>query len=96
MWRAGVPPPKKRLPWKGSLWEQRRGASKALLDLGIALGQDLVGGGAEGAAEEAAAIRDCVLPEMTELRAVCDEAETVTARDCWPFPTYSELLRSEG
>ncbi len=51
---------------------------------------------AEGAAEEAAAIRDCVLPEMTELRAVCDEAETVTARDCWPFPTYSELLRSEG
>ncbi len=51
---------------------------------------------AEDAAEEAAAIRDCVLPEMTELRAVCDEAETVTARDCWPFPTYAELLRSEG
>ena len=51
---------------------------------------------AEDAAEEAAAIRDCVLPEMTELRAACDEAETVTARDCWPFPTYAELLRSEG
>ena len=45
-------PPKKRLPFQGSLWEQRRGASKALLDLGIALGQDLVGAGAEGAAEE--------------------------------------------
>ena len=37
-------------------------------------------------------IRDEVLQRMAELRALCDEAETVTAADCWPFPTYGELL----
>ena len=41
---------------------------------------------------ESAAIRDKVLPAMEELRALCDEAETLTARSCWPFPTYAELL----
>ena len=51
MWRAGVPPPKKA-PLEGEPLGATQGASKALLDLGIALGQDLVGGGAEGAAEE--------------------------------------------
>ena len=42
--------------------------------------------------EESAAIRDKVLPAMEELRALCDEAETLTAKSCWPFPTYAELL----
>ncbi len=37
-------------------------------------------------------IKDTVLPAMEALRAVCDEAETVTAKDFWPFPSYSELL----
>ncbi len=41
---------------------------------------------------EAALIRDTVLPRMGELRAVADEAETVTAEDYWPFPTYGALL----
>ena len=41
---------------------------------------------------EAAAIRDTVLPVMAALRAVCDEAETLTDKSAWPFPTYSELL----
>ena len=43
---------------------------------------------------EAFTIRDVVLPRMAELRAVCDEAETVTASSYWPFPTYGELLFS--
>ena len=38
------------------------------------------------------AIRDHVLGSMTALRALCDEAETVTAAEYWPFPTYGELL----
>ena len=38
------------------------------------------------------AMRDRVLPQMSRLRAVCDEAETLTARSFWPFPTYDDLL----
>ena len=42
--------------------------------------------------EESAAIRDVVLGRMDALRAVCDEAETITAARYWPFPTYGDLL----
>jgi glutamine synthetase len=42
--------------------------------------------------EESAMIRDSVLAKMSELRAACDEAETLTAKSYWPFPTYSDLL----
>ena len=42
--------------------------------------------------EEAYAIRDAVIGRMAALRAVADEAETVTAEKYWPFPTYGELL----
>ena len=41
---------------------------------------------------ESAAIRDTVLPAMEALRACCDEAETLTGKESWPFPTYAELL----
>ena len=37
-------------------------------------------------------IRDELLDRMAALRAYCDEAETMTAADYWPFPTYGELL----
>ena len=37
-------------------------------------------------------IRDTLLPGMTQLRAAADEAEVMTAREYWPFPTYGELL----
>ncbi len=37
-------------------------------------------------------VRDTVLPAMAALRAVCDEAETLTAASYWPFPTYGDLL----
>ena len=39
-------------------------------------------------------IRDVILGKMDALRAVCDEAETITAKEFWPFPTYSDLLFS--
>lgn len=42
--------------------------------------------------EQANAIRDTVLIKMSELRVPCDEAETVTAKSYWPFPTYGDLL----
>ena len=44
--------------------------------------------------EEANVIRDMVLVKMCELRLACDEAETVTAKKYWPFPTYGDLLFS--
>ncbi len=37
-------------------------------------------------------IRDVVLSKMGELRVACDEAEIVTAKKYWPFPTYGDLL----
>ena len=45
-----------------------------------------------GIATESEAIRDTILPKMCELRAACDEAETLTAERYWPFPTYGDLL----
>lgn len=43
---------------------------------------------------EANMIRDIILAKMGELRLACDEAETVTAKKYWPFPTYGDLLFS--
>ncbi len=37
-------------------------------------------------------VRDSILPKMDALRAATDKAETVTAEDYWPFPTYDKLL----
>ena len=49
-------------------------------------------GNAKDIAEESVLIRDTVLAKMSELRLACDEAETVTAKKYWPFPTYGDLL----
>ena len=45
-----------------------------------------------GSMEEAAFIRDELLPGMGALRAAADEAETQTVASYWPFPTYGDLL----
>ena len=47
---------------------------------------------AESAEQESYAIRDSILPKMCQLRLPCDEAEMLTARKYWPFPTYGDLL----
>ena len=46
----------------------------------------------EDVISESAEIRDKVLGKMSLLRLACDEAETVTAAEYWPFPTYGDLL----
>ncbi len=38
------------------------------------------------------AYRDRIINKMNELRAVVDEAETITAEKYWPYPTYGDLL----
>ena len=42
--------------------------------------------------EESAMIRDTLLPAMSELRVPCDQAEMLTAKSYWPYPTYADLL----
>ncbi len=42
--------------------------------------------------EASAFVRDKLISCMDSLRAYCDEAETLTARSFWPFPTYGDLL----
>ena len=48
--------------------------------------------GAADVQEESVSIRDTILPQMAQLRALADEAETLTAEKYCPFPTYGELL----
>ena len=43
-------------------------------------------------AEQGFAIRDALLSAMDALREGCDKAETMTAKEDWPFPTYGDLL----
>lgn len=42
--------------------------------------------------DESYKIRDGVVPAMAKLRAAADEAEVLTDRSYWPFPTYGDLL----
>ncbi len=35
-----------------------------------------------------------VLPLMASIRCLCDESELLVASDCWPMPTYEQLLYS--
>jgi glutamine synthetase len=44
--------------------------------------------------KQAYAIRDSVIPRMEELRAASDEAETLTSKKYWPYPTYGDILFS--
>ncbi|MDO4418199.1 MAG: glutamine synthetase III [Eubacteriales bacterium] len=44
------------------------------------------------------AMRYChtvIVPDMNECRSYADELETITAKEAWPFPVYSDLLFSE-
>jgi len=47
---------------------------------------------AEDIGSEADMIRDTVLVKMGELRLACDEAEVVTDKRYWPYPSYGDLL----
>ena len=36
--------------------------------------------------------KDRIIPLMDRIRIYIDEAETLTAREYWPYPTYGEIL----
>ena len=46
------------------------------------------------AVEHAEFYESVILAKMNVMRAIADEMETLTAGECWPFPTYSQLLFS--
>ena len=46
----------------------------------------------ENIQDQANYIRDEILPKMSAVRVVADEAETMTDSKFWPFPTYGDLL----
>ena len=39
--------------------------------------------------------RNVIIPDMNECRSYADELETITSKDAWPIPVYSDLLFSE-
>ncbi|MBQ4117304.1 MAG: glutamine synthetase III [Clostridia bacterium] len=43
-------------------------------------------------AEKAAFYRDSVIPAMEDVRKISDELEKISPDNCWPIPTYAELL----
>ena len=66
------------------IYEKAEGLEQALLEIGKE--EDVI--------EKGYMIRDEVLTKMSELRLVCDEAETLTAKSYWPYPTYGDILFS--
>ena len=44
--------------------------------------------------EQGYTVRDVLLKHMKELRMVCDRAETITAKEFWPYPSYGDILFS--
>ena len=43
-------------------------------------------------AEKSEFYRDTVNPAMEEVRNISDELEKISPAECWPMPTYAELL----
>ena len=95
---AGIAAKKAVLPGVGCAYETKLTEKLSLLTDGIAeKTADLISAvkeleKAKDIIEESAMIRDTVLPGMEALRALCDEAETLTSKEDWPFPTYADLL----
>ena len=50
--------------------------------------------GAKDIISESLIIRDFVLDKMCRLRVACDEAETLTSKEYWPYPSYGDILFS--
>ena len=44
------------------------------------------------ALKQATYYRDYILPVMEELRDCVDKMETMVSRECWPYPTYGDLM----
>ena len=43
---------------------------------------------------ESLSIKDNVITAMNDIRKAADEAETYVSKECWPLPSYGDLLFS--
>ncbi len=77
---------KNRVSKLAALVDQMQAAVDELDSVLVSLGL------AKDITDQSVLIRDEVLPRMSRLRAPADEAETLTAKKYWPFPTYGDLL----
>ena len=50
--------------------------------------------GKEDIIAESAFIKDTVITAMNDIRKAADEAETYVSKECWPLPSYGDLLFS--
>jgi glutamine synthetase len=48
--------------------------------------------GIEDPGERDNAYRDLVIPAMNDLRAAVDAMETICSKECWPVPSYNDML----
>ena len=72
--------------------QTRRKDTPAKEDKGL---QKLIESNAEcitGAKEKSLFFRGSIVPVMDALRAAADEIEALTAKEYWPYPTYSDML----
>ena len=50
--------------------------------------------GVDDIIEKANLIRDSLIAKMNELRVSCDQAESLTAKKYWPYPSYADIVFS--
>ena len=80
---------------QGDLCRRLSSLADTLYDRTAALENALLGAKKQvGALPLAQYYQHTVLTAMRELRAVADEIETLTAKSCWPYPSYGDLLFS--
>jgi glutamine synthetase len=60
-------------------------------DLEMAIGE---AAGESDIIKESLSIKDNVISAMNEVRKAADEAETYVSKECWPLPSYGDLLFS--
>ena len=80
---------------QGDLCRRLSSLADTLYDRTAALENALLGAKKQvGALPLAQYYQHTVLTAMQALRAVADEIETLTAKSCWPYPSYGDLLFS--
>ena len=83
------------IPVPKSTFKNAMMVSSLLEDAGIALArldQLIVKSASFKGRDLACFCRDQLLPQMRKLRKPIDELELLIAKDCWPVPSYGDLL----
>ena len=68
--------------------------SKVLTILVVAISAVIFGVGVVRGVGDGFAFKDDILPAMSLIREDVDTAESITASDYWPYPSYGDILFS--